>query len=453
MGISPLAFTGLSKFSDDFQAIVNRTVAIANLPVQRLQSDQATLLSKKTAMGNLRSSVANLASALSSLGSVAGSRAVSAASSSTKVNVSVTGSPIAANYAVSEITSLATSASATAKTGLSDKDATPLAGAGLSLSLTVGASVHTIALTESSDNLQGVADAINAGNFGVRASIIDTGAASGQFFLALNASEAGPAAISLRPSAGGEETEILQQTNPGSNAQFKFNGQPVSSKSNSISSIVEGLAFTLNETTSAGESITISAQPSRNTLSAATKTFVSSYNNLRDAVDAQSGEQAGSLSGDRIVYEVQSRMRAVVGVSGPDGSGSLAKFGLTMGANGKMSFDDSAVQWMGDADLESAFAFLGGAPGALGSIAGDLDQLSDPITGLIAYELSSYDLTDRRLTAQIETLSQRVSATQATLFAQLQAADALLSQLESQQNIIEASVESLNLVMFGKRDR
>ncbi|MBE0659304.1 MAG: flagellar filament capping protein FliD [Bryobacteraceae bacterium] len=452
MGISPLAFTGLSKFSDDFQAIVNRTVAIANLPVQRLQSDQATLLSKKTAMGNLRSTVASLASALSSLSGVAGSRAVSPASSSSKANVSVTGSPVAASYVISEITSLATAASATAKTGFSDTDTTPVAAGDHSLSLTVGASTHTIALDESSDNLQGVADAINAGNYGVRATIIDTGAASGQFFLALNASEAGPAAISLKPSGGGEETEILQQTSPGSNAEFKFNGQPVSSRTNSISSVVQGLAFTLNETTSGDETITISAQPSRNTLSVAMKTFVSAYNNLRDAVDAQSGEQAGSLSGDRIVYEVQSRMRSVVSVSGPDGLGSLAKLGLTLGSDGKMSFDDSTVQWMGDADLEAAFAFLGDTPGALGAIAADLDQLSDPITGLITYELSSYDLTDKRLSAQIETLSARVSATQSTLFAQLQAADALLAQLESQQNIIQASVESLNLVLFGKND-
>jgi flagellar hook-associated protein 2 len=453
MGISPLAFTGLSKFSDDFQAIVNRTVAIANLPVQRLQSDQANLLSKKTAMGNLRATVSSLASALSSLSDVAGSRAVSPASSSTKVSVSATGSPVAAKYVISEITSLATAASATAKTGFSDKSTTPVACGDHSLTLTVGASTHTIALNESSDNLQGVADAINAGNFGVRASIIDTGAASGQFFLALTASEAGPAAISLKPSGGGEETEVLQQTSPGFNAEFKLNGQPVSSKSNNISSVVEGLAFTLNETTSGEETITISAQPSRNTLSAAMRTFVSAYNNLRDAIDAQSGEQAGSLSGDRIVYEVQSRMRSIVGVSGPDGTGSLAKLGLTMGADGKMSFDNSVVDWMSDADLESAFAFLGNSTGALGSVADDLDQLSDPVTGLISYELSSYDLTDKRLSSQIETLSLRVSATQSTLFAQLQAADALLAQLESQQNIIEASVESLNLVLFGKRDR
>ena len=453
MGISPLTFTGLSKFSDDFQAIVNRTVAIASMPVQRLQSDQANLLSKKSAMGAMRSSVASLASALASLSDVAGSRAVSAASSSTKASVAVTGSPVAASYVISEITSLATAASATAKTGFSDKDSTPVAGGDHSLTLTVGETAHTLALDSSTDNLQGVADAINAGNHGVRASIIDTGASSSQYFLALTATESGPAAISLRPAGGGEETEILQQTTPGSNAAFKLNGQPVTSNSNNISSAVDGLAFTLNETTSGDETITISAQPSRNTLSASIQTFVSAYNKLRDAVDAQSGEQAGSLSGDRIVYEIQSSMRSIVGVSGPDGSGSLAKIGVTLGAAGKMTFDDSAVDWMSDTDLESAFAFLGDSTGALGAVADEFDQLSDPITGLITYELSSYDLTDKRLTAQIETLSARVSATQSTLFAQLQAADALLAQLEGQRTIIEASVESLNLVLFGKKNQ
>lgn len=453
MGISPLTFTGLSKFSDDFQAIVNRTVAIANLPVQRLQSDQANLLSKKSAMGNLRSSVASLASALDSLGSVAGSKALSATSGSSKVGVSVTGSPVAASYVIRDITSLATAASATATTGFSDKNSTPVAGGGQVLTLTVGETAHTLTLDASTDNLQGVSDAINAGSYGVRASIIDTGASSGQYFLALTAVESGPAAISLKPSGGGAETEFLQQTTPGSNAEFKLNGQSISSNSNNIGSAVDGLAFTLNETTAADETITISVQPSRNTLKAAIQTFVAAYNKLREAVDAQSGEQAGSLSGDRMVYEVQSRMRAIVGASGPDGSSSLAKAGLSLGADGKMSFDDSAVAWMSDSSLESTFVLLGTAPGALGDIAKDLEQLSDPVTGLISYELSSYDLTDKRISAQIETLSARVTATQTTLFAQLQAADALLAQLEGQRTIIEASVESLNLVLFGKKSQ
>ncbi len=452
MGISPLAFTGLSKFSNDFQAIVNRTVAIANLPVQRLQSDQTNLLSKKTAMGSLRTSVSSLASALSSLGSVSQNRAVAAGSSSTKVSVAVNGSPVAASYAISDITSLATVASATSRNGYDTKGSTAVAGGDHTISLVVGGTANTIALTESTDNLQGLADAINSGDYGVRASIIDTGSATGQYFLALTASAAGPLSISLQTTGGEPDPELMAVTNPGSNAEFKINGQQVSSSSNSISSVVEGLVFTLNETTGAGESISVSAQPSRNTLSAALQTAAAAYNNLRDAIDAQTGENAGMLAGDRIVYEIQARMRTIVGVSGPDGTSSLATAGLTLGTDGKMTFDETQVAWMSEAELEKTFALLDSTPGSLGSLAEDLEQLSDPITGIMAYELYSYDETDKRLTSQIDALSERVSATQSTLFAQLQAADALLAQLEGQQTIIEASLDSLKLVLFGKND-
>lgn len=450
MGISPLTFTGLSKFSDDFQAIVNRTVAIANLPVNQLQSDQTDLLSKKTAMGGLRTSVSSLASAIASLGSVANNRAVAAGSSSTKVGVDVNGSPVAASYAISDITSLATVASATSRNGYDTKDSTTVAGGDHTISLVVGGTANTIALTESTDNLQGLADAINSGGYGVRASIIDTGAATGQYYLALTASTAGPLSISIQTTGGEPDPELMAVTNPGSNAEFKINGQQVSSSTNSISSVVEGLAFTLNETTVAGETITVTAQPSRNTLSAALKTMTAAYNNLRDAVDAQTGENAGMLAGDRIVNEIQARMRTIVGVSGPDGTSSLAAAGLTLGIDGKMTFDETQVAWMSDAELEKAFALLEDAPGSLGALAADLETMSDPVTGVITYELSSYDETDKRLTSQIEALSARVSATQSTLFAQLQAADALLAQLEGQQIIIEASLDSLKLVLFGK---
>ncbi len=452
MGISPLTFTGLSQFSNDFQAIVNRTVAIANLPVQRLRSDQTNLLSKKTAMGSLRSSVSSLASALSSLGGVSNDRAVAAGSSSTKVSVAVNGAPVAASYTISDITSLATVASATSRNGYDTKDSTAVAGGDHTVSLVVGGTANTIALTESTDNLQGLADAINAGDYGVRASIIDTGSATGQYFLALTASTAGPLSISIQTTGGEPDPELMAVTNPGSNAEFKINGQQVSSSSNSISSVVEGLVFTLNETTDVGESISVSAQPSRNTLSAALTTAAAAYNSLRDAVDAQTGENAGMLAGDRIVNEIQARMRSIVGVSGADGTSSLASAGLTLGTDGKMTFDETQVAWMSDAELEKTFALLDNTPGSLGSLAEDLEQLSDPITGVIAYELYSYDETDKRLTSQIEALSARVSATQSTLFAQLQAADALLAQLESQQSIIEASLESLKLVLFGKNE-
>jgi|GEM_PF-817792 len=452
MSISALTFTGLSDFSDDFQAIVNRTVAIANLPIQRLESDQTAVLNKKITMGDLRASVANLVSAIDEVGRVAEGRAVSPASDSSKVSVSISGAAALGSYQISEITSLATVATATSRAGYAAKDSTPVTGGNHTLTLSVGGTAHTIELTEATDNLDGLAAAINSGDFGVQASIIDTGSSTDRYRLSLTATESGPAAISLQTTGGEPDPELMQTTHAGSNAVFKINGQAVTSTSNVVTSVVDGLVISLNETTQDGETITIAAQSSRITLDTALEGMAAAYNQLRDEVDTHTGEGGGILAGDRIVYEIQSRMRSIVGVSGSDGSGSLAKAGISLGADGRMTFDGAVLTAMSSSELADAFAFLNNQPGSLGAFAASLDRLSNAETGMMTAEMGLYDEIDGRLTSQIDGMSERVRTLQTTLFAQLQAADALLAQLESQQATLGASIESLNLVLYGKKE-
>src|SRR3954471_7901101 len=45
---SLLVFTGISKFSDDFQTIISRAVQIARIPVSQLQSKDSKILQQKT---------------------------------------------------------------------------------------------------------------------------------------------------------------------------------------------------------------------------------------------------------------------------------------------------------------------------------------------------------------------------------------------------------------------
>ena len=74
MSLSPLTFTGVSKFSSDFQTILNRTVAIASQPVQLLQNQQKDLLQQKLLVSNLSGGVAGLATAVENLGQTAKGR-------------------------------------------------------------------------------------------------------------------------------------------------------------------------------------------------------------------------------------------------------------------------------------------------------------------------------------------------------------------------------------------
>jgi hypothetical protein len=48
-------------------------------------------------------------------------------------------------------------------------------------------------------------------------------------------------------------------------------------------------------------------------------------------------------------------------------------------------------------------------------------------------------------------MTERVNFMQTTMMARLQAADALLSRLESQQSLLTSTIESLNTVTYGKK--
>ena len=84
MSLTPVAFTGFSKFSDDFQAILQRTFEVANFPIQQLQTEQTINLAQQQALGDLSFVVSNLESEFASLGLLGATSAVTASSSDQK---------------------------------------------------------------------------------------------------------------------------------------------------------------------------------------------------------------------------------------------------------------------------------------------------------------------------------------------------------------------------------
>ena len=70
---------------------------------------------------------------------------------------------------------------------------------------------------------------------------------------------------------------------------------------------------------------------------------------------------------------------------------------------------------------------------------------------MIRTQQNLYDTADLRITSQIRTLTERINNMQNTLQLKLQQADALLSGLQSQQALIKASYDSVNLSLFGKQ--
>ncbi len=451
--ITPLVFTGISQFSDDFQAIIDRAVAIANIPLQEMQNEQADLLTKKQLLTDLRLSVADVVSAIERLGQLGESRALSATSSNTsRVTVTLNGATSPGTYTITDITSVATAASETTASGYATDDATAVSADGI-MELVVGSQTYTIDLTaQGANSLAGLRDAINNLDAGVSATILNTGSGSTPYYLSITAQNTGATTLQLRETAGDAGSNILTSANQGSDAVFKLNGLTVTSPENTITDAVPGLTFTIHQTTDPGESVILSLSSSRTEVGNALADLVSAYNDLRTNVNLQIGETAGLLSGDFIVREIQQRMRELASYQADGTIQNLADLGIEFDDKGVMSFNSTKFYSLPESSFNAVLDFLGSATTGFGALAGDFEEISDPVTGLIRTQQDYYDQADERLTAQIDQLVERIDYMQQSLTEKLQQADVLLAQLESQQTLLEASLRGLDAALYGRND-
>lgn len=451
MSITPLRFTGISSFSDDFQAIVDRTVAIASLPVKTLEAYQQEILSDKIALGSVASAAASLADSLSGLASLRSGGALSVTSSTSKVTASLASGAAPGVYIISDVTSLAQSAVYTAVAGLADLDSTQVDADGM-LSLVVDGVGHDITLAEGENSLAGLRDAINAAGLGISAAIVDTGSGPSRYYLTLTAEEPGAHSFELRTEAASPASNLIAPTRAGSDAQFSVNGKPVTAKDNYISGVIPGVSLLLNQTTTAGENLEITVALNRSAVSNALTGFVDAYNGLVSVLDMHRGEAGGSLAGDGIVLDLSSRLMGLTSVSGSGAVKSLADLGIALGRDGVMTIDRSVLAGMSSETFGEALAFLSSTTNSLGAMAGSFEEFSNPVSGHIASEMRQLDEANKRYAAQVESANERIGAMQATLLLKLQAADALLASLDSKKGMLDATLESLNIVTNGKRE-
>lgn len=447
MSLSPLTFTGVSQFSADLQTILDRAVRIAQLPVQALQNRTSDVLQKKLLLGQLSGSVDALASSLQTLGEISAKRALAATSSLPSViSVANTGATQAASYTINSVTSLAAAASERTLTVYADSTATPVGSTG-DFRLVVGSSEYMI--SPAANTLIGLRDAINGLGAGVTASILTTGDGN---YLSVSAVTTGATTLELYNDPGGANTNLLTADNQGTDLAFHLNGIPITQKSNLVNSVVPGLTFTVLEST--GSPVQLQLAPRRSDLSSALAGFVSGYNSLREAVNAQTGPAAGLLSGNFLVHQLSGQLRAVSNHRSESGAiRSLTDLGISFTSAGRMELDAAKFNNLSESQLQDAFVFLGSPTGGLGGVTRVFRQFTDPVNGLIALEQRGLDRVDQALQKQIAAATDRIEVMRRGMQRRLQQADSLLAQIESQQNTVKASLQGLGLVLYGCNDK
>lgn len=451
MSITPLKFSGISTYSADFQKIVDRAVSIASLPIKQMQNQQSDIILKKQSLTALNGTLQTFAGTIQDLASMGDSHAISVSSSNTSiVSVQMTGTPAATSYTITDITSVARRASESTVAGFADKDTTQVDADG-TLQLVIGDETHTIDLTTYGNNLNGLVEAVNDLGAGVHASILNTGSDTDPYHLSLVAEDTGATTLQLRGTVDDANTNVITATNQGANAKFKLNGLQIEKTDNTISDVIEGLTFNILDTTSDSESVVIGLSTNRGTLATKLTAFVNAYNAAMSKVNANIGETAGMLSGDSIVGTTQRALRSVANYMGSSGTvKSLMDLGIELDKSGTMSFDTSKFYSLSSSTITAAFDFFGSATTGFGASFKTIDAISNGYTGTIAQQQVELDKSDKRMTAQIETISQRIQLMQESLNTKLQLADGLLSQLQSQQSMLDSSLKSLETSTYGK---
>lgn len=449
-GIAPITFVGVSSYSEDFQAILSRAQQIAALPLNSLQNDKSILLQRQTLTTTLSGVASSFTASLANLKAVGDSRGISGTSSdSAKVSIGSVTATTPATYRISEVTSLAAAASETSVAGYATSDATPVSSTG-TVRLTIGSEVRTITLTPETNNLNGLRNAINNLGVGVTASIFTTGTGSDPNYLSLTATSPGATTLSLVDDPDGAAAALVTAANQGANTVFKLNGVTVSKTTSTINDVVAGVTFTILDTTDTGETIDLNLRSNRTNLSTALNSLVSAYNTYVDFLDTQIGESAGLLTGSSLIQQSSAALRQLVNFNGAGSVDSLSDLGLSLDRDGRLSFDQSAFDALSESAIAAGFEFVSGTQ--LGGQLETFESISDPVTGSIKLELDQNDRTENTLNSRIDILTERINEQQAALEIRLQAADTLLATLESQKRTIDASLESLSLVLYGKSE-
>jgi flagellar hook-associated protein 2 len=326
----------------------------------------------------------------------------------------------------------------TSLTTYADPTSTPVSTSGY-VNLVVGSTKYNLNIS-GDNNLNGLVQAINNASAGVTA--VDN---SGSLSISTNGSSATTLQLNDTTAA-----DLVSDTNQGSNADFFLNNIEITRSTNTVTDAIAGVSFTLQGKSTGSATLSVSADASQ--LSSALQTLVTNYNALVEQQNQQTGQSGGPLDGDAIIWQINSDMQQLATYYNSNSSSSihsLSDLGIEFQDTGEMTFDQNTLNALSGSQISDAYQFLGSSTTGLGALANNFTQITDPIEGLIQLQQTDYTNEDDQLNNQITTLTDQATISQNALTAQVQAADALCANLESEQNNVSAEVQSLNYVLYG----
>jgi flagellar hook-associated protein 2 len=462
------------------ESIISSLLAVERKPLAALQEQEKGIKTKVSSFGQLQSLFGDLQSAARELSSVLLWTQTSGSSSDPAVSVATgSGAPTGA-FSVN-VSQLALAQTATSG-GFASSASTLNAG---TLTITLGswsgdppsafapkdgASPLTITIGENETSLAKIRDKINAAGAGVTASIVndangarlsivskETGAENGFRITAAEDDDDGDATTGLSalvydPAAGGSQLTLNQAAR---NAAATINGIAVSSASNTLSNVVDGLTLTLLNTTTTPANVSVAQNTDavKNGVDGFVKAFnaLAAYLRTQTRYDANS-KNAGPLQGNRTAITLQNQLRGVLNQESSAATlyTRLSDIGLVMKVDGSLEtksakLTDALSSPNKLAQLRRLFAEDTGEDASSGFMV-RYRKLAAAVLGIDgALTTATEGLNDRikDLRKRGDALQARLTSTEARLRQQYQQLDDQMARLGGLSNYVGAQLRSL----------
>ncbi|MGE6791741.1 flagellar filament capping protein FliD [Pseudomonas guineae] len=441
-------------------ALVNAEKAPKEAQLARLEKASTT---KFSALGTLKGALSEFQTAMKDLNSLSLFEKRTATSSNTSaLSASAEKTALAGTYqlAVKQLATssrVATDAIVSSYTAAVDGQLSVKLGA----ADTAGVSVDIAA----GDTLEQIRDKLNSTlkDKGISANIVNN-PADGTSRLVLNAKDTGAGKdIVITADAGLEAFAVDGAVkagpssagylgDPAQSAIFSIDGLEQTSVINSLKDVIPGVTFNLLSKTDTDKPLTLTVGQDKAGVTASIKKFVDAYNKLIKTSNeltsvTQVGEGkapvVGGLVGDATVRTLLSGVRnELVNPAGQEGIRVLADLGITTQKDGTLKIDNAKLGTAITDNFDALGTFFTGDNGLMSRVDKRIDGYIQT-GGVLEQRMKGIQTTLTDIDKQKETLTRRVSQIQARLFAQFNAMDALVGNLNATSDRLAQALGSL----------
>ena len=442
----------------DLEGLITKLMQVEQQPLVDLNTKEAKVQAKISALGSLNSAIATLQGTASGLTPATGQTASAkfatfkaTVADTTYATASATTSAVAGSYAL-EVTTLAqyhrlvtpsaaySSSTSTIPTGTLVIERGAVSGAAFTRAS--GTSAVSVTIDSSNNTLAGLRDAINAADAGVTATIV-TGTGGARLVLTSKDSGtgyqmrlSGLTGFDFDPvaAAGTLSQATADGGQAAGDAALKLNGIAITSSSNTVTNALDGVTINLLKQTSSATTLTVS-KDSTSSITSGLNAFIKAYNEAVGTISQLGSynaetKEAGTLNGNATLRVVQSQLRSLVFSTPAGASGdykTLSSIGVGVQRNGTLVLDSAKLQAALADDPDRGMALAAGFGKALTTATTAMTGSS----GVIASGTDGLNRTVDDIGKQRTRLADRLTQIETRYRAQFTALDSLVASMKS----------------------